>query len=65
MDKINCPTCKKELIRLEPYIPGVYEFWCDNCNIDAVIFDNVEISKNARKELVSRELKINDEKEND
>lgn len=32
MKHVNCPKCGKELIRLEPYETGVYEFWCDNCN---------------------------------
>ena len=40
MKKINCPKCDKELIRLEPYEEGVYEFWCDICNIDITIEEN-------------------------
>lgn len=42
MKKINCPKCGKELIRLEPYEEGVYEFWCDDCNIDITIEENFE-----------------------
>ena len=42
MKKINCPKCGKELIRLEPYGENVYEFWCDDCNIDITIEDNEE-----------------------
>ena len=42
MKKINCLKCGKELIRLEPYDEGVYEFWCDDCNIDITIEDNEE-----------------------
>ena len=42
MKKINCPKCRKELIRLEPYEENVYEFWCDDCNIDITIEDNEE-----------------------
>ncbi len=42
MKKINCPKCEKELIRLEPYEEGVYEFWCDDCNIDITIEENEE-----------------------
>ena len=42
MKKINCPKCGKELIRLEPYDGNVYEFWCDDCNIDIIIEDNEE-----------------------
>jgi transposase-like protein len=42
MKKCNCPECGKELIRLEPFVNGVYEFWCDDCNIDIVIIKNNE-----------------------
>ena len=42
MKKIYCPKCGKELIRLEPYEEGVYEFWCDDCNIDIVVGENEE-----------------------
>lgn len=46
MNTIYCPTCNKQLIRLEPYEDGdtEYEFWCDNCDID------IKITKNAREE---------------
>lgn len=40
MKKNNCPVCNKELIRLEPFEKNVYEFWCDDCNIDIVITKN-------------------------
>lgn len=40
MKKFNCPVCNKELIRLEPFENGVYEFYCDDCNIDIEIIDN-------------------------
>lgn len=40
MKKNYCPMCGKELIRLEPFKTGVYEFWCDECNVDIVITDN-------------------------
>lgn len=40
MKKFNCPVCGKELVRLEPFVDGVYEFWCDNCNIDIVVTNN-------------------------
>lgn len=43
MKKCNCPECGKELIRLEPFEKGVYEFWCDDCNIDIVITKNNEV----------------------
>lgn len=46
MNKINCPKCGKELIRLEPYDEfAVYEFWCDNCNLDITILDNDAIDR--------------------
>ena len=34
MKKCSCPKCAKELIRLEPYEPGVYHFVCDVCELD-------------------------------
>ena len=37
MNKINCPKCEKELIRLEPFDEDVYEFWCDDCNLTITI----------------------------
>lgn len=42
MKKCNCPECNKELIRLEPFEDGVYDFWCDNCDIDITITKNDE-----------------------
>lgn len=43
MKKCNCPECGKELIRLEPFEQGVYEFWCDDCNINISISDKKEL----------------------
>ena len=43
MKKFNCPVCNKELIRLEPFEKGIYNFWCDHCNIDIVITKNNEV----------------------
>jgi predicted RNA-binding Zn-ribbon protein involved in translation (DUF1610 family) len=37
--KLNCPTCGKELIRLEPFEDGKYNFWCDTCGYDISIED--------------------------
>ena len=42
MERINCPVCGKELVRLEPFEKGIYEYWCDNCNIDVAITNNNE-----------------------
>lgn len=46
MNKINCPKCGKELIRLEPYEEGVYEFWCDDCNLDITVTNNEQGNNN-------------------
>ena len=43
MKKFNCPMCNKELIRLKPFENGIYEFWCDKCNIDITITKNNEV----------------------
>lgn len=40
MKKFNCPKCGKELVRLEPYEEGKFEYWCDKCNIDIAIENN-------------------------
>lgn len=40
MKKFNCPVCGKELVRLEPFANGVYEFWCDSCDVYIVITKN-------------------------
>lgn len=55
--RVNCPSCGKELIRLEPYEGKTCRFWCDDCNLDIEITDNNEyedlaklISKNKEKE---------------
>lgn len=45
MKKFNCTNCEKELIRLEPFVEGVYEFWCDECDIDIMIVDNNKTEK--------------------
>ena len=45
MKKYNCPCCEKELIRLEPFEDGIYDFWCDEYNIDIQIIKNNEIEK--------------------
>lgn len=42
INKVNCPKCGKELIRLEPFEEGIYEFWCDEDNIDITIEENEE-----------------------
>lgn len=40
--QIICPNCGKTLIRLAPFENNIYEFWCDECNIDVTIVDNNE-----------------------
>lgn len=45
MNKIDCPKCGKTLIRLAPFEEGLYEFWCDDCDIDIDITDNNETEK--------------------
>lgn len=45
MKKFNCPVCGKELIRLEPFHKGIFNFWCDNCDIDIAITKNDEVEK--------------------
>ena len=38
--KINCPICKKTLIRLNAFEEDkeiVNEYWCDNCNTDITL----------------------------
>lgn len=45
MKKLNCPKCDKELIRLEPFEPGLSEFWCDACDIDILVYENTEEKK--------------------
>lgn len=43
MKHCDCPVCGKTLVRLEPFEDGVYEFWCDHCNVDVVITKNDEV----------------------
>ena len=45
MKKYNCPVCDKELIRLAPFEEGVYDFWCDDCDIDITITKNDEVEE--------------------
>lgn len=45
MKKFNCPVCGRELIRLEFFKRGIYEFWCDHCDIDIVITKNDEVEE--------------------
>lgn len=40
-----CPECEKQLIRLEPFEEGIYNYWCDSCNIDITITDNDAVEK--------------------
>lgn len=54
MKKCNCPKCEKELIRLEPYNDGVYNYWCDTCNIDICITNNNEVEKAQKEDFKNR-----------
>lgn len=45
MKHCTCPECGKQLIRLEPFEEGKYNYWCDTCNIDIEISDNDIIEK--------------------
>ena len=45
MKTYNCPKCGKQLVRLEPYEKGVYEYWCDDCNTDIRIEAEEEMVK--------------------
>ena len=58
MKKICCYGCEKELIRLEPYEKGVYEFWCDVCDIDITIKENSEAKKDGRNKIFMKVLDI-------
>lgn len=42
MKKIKCPCCGKELIRYEPFVKGIYRFWCDVCDVNIQVIDNKE-----------------------
>ena len=45
INKMYCPVCGKELIRLEPYKNDKYDFWCDNCGIDITIKENNSVNE--------------------
>lgn len=50
MKHCTCPECGKQLIRLEPYEKGKYNYWCDACNIDIQITDNDTVEKDEEKD---------------
>lgn len=37
--RIVCPSCGMELIRLEPYVNGRFDYTCLDCKIDISIVD--------------------------
>lgn len=38
-----CPKCAKEITKLEQQaLPGVSEFWCDQCNLRVTIVDRIK-----------------------
>ena len=58
LEKIYCPLCQQRLIRLEcvnritgeiGFDPGVYEYWCDKCDLDICITNNKEQEKENEK----------------
>ena len=50
MKMLDCPKCGQGLIRLEPILDeGIYEYWCDDCNIDISIVDNNEYEKSEKE----------------
>lgn len=51
--RVNCPSCGKELIRLEPYEDKICRFWCDDCDLDIEITDNNEYTE--LEELIKKE----------
>jgi len=36
---LNCPICGKALERISLHEDGVFEFWCDDCDITVLIYD--------------------------
>lgn len=62
MKKCNCPECGKELIRLEPFEPGVYEFWCNSCDIDINITKNKEVEYPKVKAVPKKEVIVENQK---
>lgn len=42
MEKMNCPVCGKELVKLNTGEKKKHDFWCDDCNIDITIEENEE-----------------------
>lgn len=51
MNKIFCPICETELIKLN-FEEKCHEFWCNHCNIDITIQEN-------EKEFNPEEIEIN------
>lgn len=49
MKKIYCPSCGKELIKLNPDDKRKHDFWCDDCDIDITVKENKKTKKGDRR----------------
>lgn len=63
MKKMNCPKCGKELIRLEPYQPGLYLFLCDDCDLELTVWNKKETRGWFKKDVMHNKQKsvLNDQ----
>ena len=39
LKKLNCPVCGKTLEKISFHEDEIFEFWCDNCDITILIYD--------------------------
>lgn len=54
MEKIFCPICETELIKLN-FEEKCHEFWCNHCNIDITIQENEEEFNPEETDVILRE----------